>query len=69
MSEDEKIVQLASVSNTDTSPMTMQEAANVIIGVLNHMVVEQDVSHEHIIGSLDKIKQAYLFECFVGEEE
>ena len=35
MSEDEKIVQLASVSNTDTSPMTMQEAADAVVGVLN----------------------------------
>jgi len=69
MSEDEKIVQLVSVSNTDTSPMTMQEAADAVVGVLNHMIVEQDVPHEYIIGLLDKIKQAYLFECFVEEEE
>tara|TARA_R100000951_G_C2501942_1_gene137672 strand:+ start:109 stop:318 length:210 start_codon:yes stop_codon:yes gene_type:complete len=69
MSEDDKVVQLTSVSNEDTSPMTIQEAANVIIGVLNHMIVEQDVPHEYIIGLLDKIKQAYLFECFAGEEE
>lgn len=69
MSEDEKVVQLASVSNEDTSPMTMQEAADTIVGVLNHMITEQDVPHEYIIGLLDKVKQAYLFECFVGEEE
>jgi len=39
------------------------------VGVLNHMIVDQDVPHEYIIGLLDKVKQAYLFECFVGEEE
>ena len=69
MSEDGKVVQLTSVSNEDTPPMTMQDAADNIVGVLNHMIVDQDVPHEYIIGLLDKVKQAYLFECFVGEEE
>lgn len=69
MSEDDKIVQLTSVSNEDTSPMSMQEAADTIVGVLNHMIVDQDVPHEYIVGFLDKIKQAYLFECFAGDEE
>lgn len=61
----DKIVQLQA-----PEPQTVQQVVDALCESLNFFINEEGMSHEHVIGILEKIKLAYLFECFEeGEEE